>query len=293
MNRFSSDRFYLLKYESTAVAVLALLLVAALEFTDYAHTRSAAFLWYLFPLFLVSFFHTGVSLVGGAAFLLVALWSGEFSLSAPDGLVVLAAIVLGGKSAEWMHNAAHRNFRWPWLSTFMGELCAMQQMVGYREWQISHFVHHKYPDDPAFDPHPPLHSRFLPYMLRMKFGIAMKFGDYYFARFARNRENRMIWAVTGLLMLISGFAKALLWYVLLGPTYFVLFLVVSNAITYLVYAHFNYSTHRPSKTRPGAFDILDLTQGWYRVLNWCLGGGYYHGTHHDKPRLYNPGLSHD
>jgi fatty acid desaturase len=262
--------------------------MSMLAIVGFERVFSATFLWYLIPVVLIGFFHFAISLIGVLVYVCVSVYLGDLYIHPDDLIVILSGVLVAGKSGTAMHNAAHRNFRWPWLSTLIGELCSIQQLIAYRPWQIAHFFHHRHPDDPAMDPHPPQHDTFLAYMLKMKFCIAMKFDTFYFSTFERNPEIEKTWGLTGLAMLISAQLKVILWYTLLGPKFFLLFFVVSNVTTNIFYAHFNYFSHRPSTTDDRKFDILDLNYGWYRLLNWYLAGCYFHRTHHARPNLFNP-----
>jgi len=289
MTNFSTDNRYLLNYELRNSIIYSLIITAVLLSSPFSRSFIEGVAWYLLPMFLISFYHFGVSLVGVALYVGVAAYLGRVSFLPVDVIVVIAGVLLGLKSAMWMHNAAHRNFAWPWLSTAMGELCAIQQLIGYRPWQIAHFIHHKYPDDPAMDPHPPMYDGFFRYMLKMKYNIAQKFDSYYFSHFTRTPDNQRLFGLGGLVMLISILLRTLLWYVLLGPKYYLLFFVISNIATNIMYASFNYFTHRPNVMEKGKFDILDLNAGVFRILNWITAGSFFHGTHHKRPNLYNPG----
>ena len=84
--------------------------------------------------------------------------------------------------------------------------------------------------------------------------------------------------------------RLVFWFLLLGPSVFVLLYVPSYIFNYFFFSHFNYYTHRlDPNSREGQFEVLNLSDGYYyRLTNLIFFGIYHHRTHHSKPYLFNP-----
>lgn len=209
------------------------------------------------------------------------------AFSASHVMMVLLGIYAGLVSPALMHNAAHYNIRPKWLCVLIGEGLALHQLVGYKEWTILHTYHHAHPDDPERDPHPPLDSSFLKFALRMKGAAAAKFEKYYFEIWGDAPGYRKILGMTGVMIILNGMVRSAFWFLALGPLLYVVFFIVSYVTTNFVYCHFNYYTHRARAD--GGHEAVNLDDTWYyKLLNSCMWGVYYHKNHHLRPNTFNP-----
>ncbi len=193
---------------------------------------------------------------------------------------------LGVLSAVWIHNASHNSAGPRWLNAIVGEACGTHQLHGLMGWKIAHLIHHKYPDNPEFDPHPPGEMGFWPYMLGMRGGLFKCLHNAYVRQFGDSPRFRRITRIKNALGLMATFARIAFWVLLLGPTLFLFLYVPSYVANYLFFSHLNYASHRPSAD--GA-EILNLNHNlYYRIMNRLFSGMYFHKNHHLNPSYANP-----
>ena len=95
------------------------------------------------------------------------------------------------------------------------------------------------------------------------------------------------WQKTGLSILAVGALRVTLWFLLLGPVYFMLFYIPSQLASMLLYTHFNYFTHLPDENGNYVPANCD-NRGLIRILNALTFNAYYHKNHHDNPGAFNP-----
>ena len=73
----------------------------------------------------------------------------------------------------------------------------------------------------------------------------------------------------------------------LGPVGFVFFYVPFKAVNALIYADFNYRTHRPAGA--GSYEVVNLNHNlWYKLLNAISFGSYFHKNQHLQPLVFDP-----
>lgn len=283
--KFSKDPFALFKYNASSFvcyAVIALLLGWLLHPTHLPFVY-----WFMVLLIPIALPIFSLSVVGSIGFVLAAFASGPQAFSPIYWGLVPVGLLLGIISASLMHSAAHGSIRPIWLGRVVGELCGLQQLVGFQEWTLAHHIHHRYADDAVQDPHPPLDFSFWKYGLRMKFAIANKFTFYYFQAWGKTPRASKIWLLTGPFIALNCYMRSLIWLFFLGPLGFIFFFLPSYFSNMVFYAHFNYYTHRPMAN--GNYEILNLDHNaLYRALNAVTFGAYYHKNHHLKPYLFNP-----
>src|SRR5262245_11930404 len=149
LQKFRTDPRYLLRYYATTIALLVPI-CAALAFLR-APARSE-YLWYLPAILLVvvpRFLVIVAALVYAAA---VSLTVMRATFEPWQLLLVPLSLVLALLATSYIHNAAHDNIRPRWLRRPIGELCALFHLVGFPDWTIVHFIHHRHADDPEWDP---------------------------------------------------------------------------------------------------------------------------------------------
>jgi stearoyl-CoA desaturase (delta-9 desaturase) len=199
----------------------------------------------------------------------------------------LLGVVLCGLPSSILHNCAHRNWKPRWLNDAIGEFCGTLMLYGFKGFQVGHWFHHAHPDDPRMDPHPPRGQSFPRFVVApvkatldvVERGYLQAFGDTPENRASLRRQRVMFQA--GVLFRVA------FWWLLLGPELFVLAYLPVYAANIFVFAHINYATHieRPD----GQSEIVDLTHNlYYRYVNLVSMGGYYHKSHHRRPKFKNP-----
>jgi stearoyl-CoA desaturase (delta-9 desaturase) len=191
----------------------------------------------------------------------------------------------------WIHNATHTNFPRA-VNRLVGELCGVVVLTRFASWEIIHQRHHKYSDDEALDPHPivPGFSGYFRFLARTVVSVEQQLQRMYFESFGgKTRDNVRYQSYRAVLSFTTSFALLpLAWYLLLGAPAFVMLFVPSALVGFFHLIHFNWSTHNPWS--PNAdYRPVNLNHGFYRVGNWLWHGIYWHGNHHQKASLFNPG----
>jgi fatty acid desaturase len=284
MHNFASDPYYLLKYYCLNFAFYAAAISGLLAL---GRTVCWADHWpylVLLPVLISSNFY----LMSAAAlgYLALAMFT-HGSVSCWHALYVPAGAYLGCLSATLMHNAAHRNIRPRAINALIGELCGLQQLLGFRGWAITHQLHHQNPDDPELDPHPPLELSFRSYIAQMKYSMRRVITAYYERRFGSSDAVLRTWRITEYILVVNRFLRAVFLFLLLGPLLFALLFAPSLVSNILLYCDFNYFTHRP--TVGGGYEIMNLNSKFrHRVLNQVVFGAYFHLNHHVRPSSFNP-----
>ncbi|MBB5712911.1 fatty acid desaturase [Sphingomonas xinjiangensis] len=284
--RFRKDRYYLLRYYAWNMLLLFIGgLATHLLFANYYQMH----FWPLWVVGLVLFVLPSFSLIflSGAYYLALICVAQPHSFSLTSLGLVPLGILAGTISAALMHNAAHGNFRGVWLNRFWGEICGLFQLTGFAGWCISHFIHHAAPDHPEKDAHAPGDMSFRAYVNAMgplmKTSLTLKYFEFH----KENAHSRVTWALVGMLLPLVRFMRVLFVLLLLGPTAFVALYVPFKMANTLIYADFNYRTHRP--TGNGGYEVLNLNHNlWYKLLNFVSFGSYFHKNHHRKANVFNP-----
>jgi Fatty acid desaturase len=286
LTRFRANPLFLLTYYGVCTLILSLGIALFLA-TGLCSWPVSPWDW-LWVLLLVPLTFGGLrtimaTAVGYAllAYLRIDVSGWQISVLPPVG------VMTGLYSAATMHMCVHRVLFPRWINTVMGELCALQQILGYPGWGISHLLHHKHPDDPQLDPHPPANSSFWSYADRMKYSIVACLDRAYYSQFGNSTRTILIWRITKLLLVLNRALRALFWLVLLGPAAFVLFFLPSFVVQIAFYSHFNWATHRP--LGEGRYGIFNRNDGlYYHLMNKLLWGIYYHANHHRSPARIDP-----
>jgi fatty-acid desaturase len=282
---FRRDPAFFLKYNATSI--LLLLLTAGLLFHYWSalpfQAGSLLLLLCLLPLALPNLW----SILGSASLLvLISLATGSLAFAVSDWFWLLLGCLVGLQSAYLMHNAAHESIKPAWLNRLVGELCGLQQLMGFPGWAVPHIIHHQYPDDPEKDPHPPEHLSFRQYLGRMLPSMARVAKNSYFELWGDNAQTRRYWRLTLSTSMLARYLRAVVLLLLLGTKLFVVCYMVSKLVNLLMYMHFNYYTHRP--TQAGQMEILNLDHNlYYWFMNATMPGVYYHKNHHAKPSLFD------
>ncbi len=211
----------------------------------------------------------------------------SFNLQVVDGLLVIGGLLLCGLPSGLLHNCAHRNVGARWFNDLVGEFLGTVMLYGYRGFSLGHMFHHKFPDNPKFDPHPPRGYSFLRFVVSPIEATLIIIERAYYETFGENKKSKTILQISRLVFNISILLKLSFWFLLLGAKVFTLFYLVLYISNIFVFAHINFATHIENEN--GDSEIVNLNHNlYYRVVNRISLGGYFHKNHHLKPRAFNP-----
>lgn len=290
-HRFRKDPYYLLRYYIATILVLGVASVVTEISNNRFGTLPMPAAWMIG---LILFVLPSFSLIFTSGLYYVILFAvfQPTAISIPSLALVPAGILAGTVSAAMMHNAAHGNFRYDWQNRFWGELCGLFQLTGFVGWCISHFIHHAAPDNPNKDAHPPGDMTFRGYVNAMGQMMKASLTERYFEAFGSTPGASVAWSMINALLPLVRYFRVAFIFLLLGPSVFVLLYVPFKMTNTLIYADFNYRTHRP--TGDGGFEILNLNHNlWYKLLNAISFGSYFHKNHHRKANVFNPRFAGD
>lgn len=283
---FRTDPAYLNKYYLKVSAVLVAACAALLAFQGPPLRTYLVYLPVLLlalvPRFSVILFAYGCSLV-------ISLVPFGDQFRAVHLALVPLALYCALIATAYIHGAAHDSLRPRWLRRPIGELCGLFHLVGFPDWTIVHFVHHRHADDPENDPHPPAGLTYWQFLNGVKTSIFRVLGQRYFASFGDSKAAARAWKTLPLFAMVTQVLKMNFWFLLLGPQAFTFFFLTSIVAKNLHYAFFNYSTHVPSNNQPGEMVIINLDHNaFFKVVNALSHGLYFHKNHHERPNVLNP-----
>jgi fatty acid desaturase len=208
-----------------------------------------------------------------------------FAFAPKDLWLPALALLLCGLPSSLMHNCAHGNVGGQRLNKLVGEICGTIMLYGFGGFRLGHLFHHKYPDNPKYDPHPPRGLSFPEFLVIKATLVVVE--TAYLEAFGRSptTEANLRWQ-TGLFR-AGVVLKVLFWALLLGPKVFVLLYLPLYVGNIFVFAHINYATH--VERADGQTEIINLHEGlYYRLVNLVSFGGYYHKSHHLRPKAFDP-----
>ena len=248
MNRFKKDSNYLLRYSLIHCLVFSILISVLYSFK-------------------------GINL--------------SFSFDILDIFYVLLALLLCGLPSSILHNCAHRNVGPRVLNDIVGELLGTVMLYGYRGFSLGHMFHHKFPDNPEFDPHPPRGYSFLRFVISPVKATLVILERAYLKEFGDTDETRRNLLLQKFFFNFSISLKVLFWFLVFGPKVFIAFYLVLYISNIFVFAHINYATHVEDEL--GNSKIINLNNHLYfKIVNVVSFGGYFHKNHHRKPSAFNP-----
>lgn len=281
---FNSQKNYINKYYYVNIALFAVLNAVLYRFLS---PGPETVLYYLPGLLLFispKFIHICLAFV---YFLAVTIVNTGWQIIPWGVVLIMASIPTTLIISTFLHNAAHKNFfQNGVVSRFMGEACALFQMVGFPDWHIVHNLHHRYSDDVDNDPHPPRGLTFWQFLNSFKTTIGQVLARNYFERHGDTEETRKIWKQLSYLLPLNQFVKAVFWFLVFGPVGFAFFFAATIVNKNLLYGDFNYSTHA---WKDGVPEIRNLDHNlFYRIVNKTCFGLYFHKNHHLQPNLFDP-----
>jgi len=248
MNRFKKDKNYLLRYCIKTSIVLTLAIIAL-------------------------YFIKGVSL--------------KFSFNSSDLLLVLFSILLCGLPSSVLHNCAHRNVGSLKVNDFIGEFMGTFMLYGYKGFALGHMFHHKYPDNPEYDPHPPRGYSFLYFVISPIEATLNVIERAYYDFHGESEVTKKNIRLQKIFFNLTILLRAAFIFMILGPKLFVLLYLPIYLTNIFVFAHINYATHIENEDDNS--EIINLNNNlYYKFVNIVSFGGYYHKSHHLKPRAFNP-----
>lgn len=280
MTSFRKDPFYLTKYH--ARWALGLMIVNALLGAVFAPNWETL-AWFGPSLLLLSSPRIEAVLASVAAALAAAVWLG--GVQPVDLLGVGLAFVLALSFSGLIHCASHGSLRPRFLNRPVGELMGLFQLSGFADWKIIHVFHHAHTDDPLLDPHPPGKKGFWEFTRTMRTSIGQAYLRSYFGIFGQTPQTQK--AVKGFMLMsrLVVLNKIIFWYLILGPRVFAFVYTSSIAFKMLQFSLLNWAAHRPSSS---GFEIRNLDQGFFKLMNLFSFGLYVHKNHHLVPTLFNP-----
>jgi fatty acid desaturase len=286
LQKFRSDPRYLLRYYGTAISVL--LPTCALMVLLRSPARSGYF-WYLPAIVMTVVPRFPVIAASCAYAVTISVTVQRASFSPWHLLLVPMSLVLALVATSYIHNAAHDNIRPRWLRRPIGELCALFHLVGFPDWTIVHFIHHRHADDPEMDPHPPAGLSYWRFLNGVKDSIFGALSRRYFDQFGADPVAARAWRQLPLYAFVTQLCKTHFWFLLLGGQSFAFLFLTSIVAKNLHYAFFNYATHVASLDDPSRVIIVNLDDGIFRVINALSHNLYLHKNHHAEPALFDPG----
>jgi fatty acid desaturase len=286
LHKFRTDPAYLNEYYRHVVLAL---LPACLVLATVRPHALADYGWYLPAIVLTVVPRFPVIALAFVYALAVSLTTGRASFQLWHLLLVPVSLLLVLLATSYIHNAAHDNIRPRWLRRPVGELCGLFHLVGFPDWTIIHFIHHRHADDPELDPHPPAGLSYWRFMNGVKDSIFRVLERRYFDQFGDRPEAARHWRQLPLYALVTQLAKTHFWFLLLGGQLFTFLFLTSIVAKNLHYAFFNYVTHVPSPDQPETMVVVNRTQGVFRLINAVSHNLYLHANHHAHPGMFDPG----
>ncbi len=214
-------------------------------------------------------------------------WEGMELELAPIHLALLPAAILAGIQVPvLMHNCMHGNIKPRWVNEVLGEFAAFFALMGLAILRINHTFHHAHADT-SNDPHDPAGKSFLTYLFVSQLTGARIIEAKYLELHGATLANRSLFKLNIGLHYGLHLLRLWVWFLLLGPEFFVAFYLPAFTVYSLAFAHVNYITH--TRTLTGETVILNKDDNfYYKFINAIGSGVYYHRNHHNYPKLANP-----
>lgn len=211
----------------------------------------------------------------------------HFAPSHNDLFLPLLAIFFCGLPSSIMHNCAHGNIKSRLLNNIIGEICGTIMLYGFKGFALAHMFHHIHPDDPKMDPHPPRGYTFLRFVISPIKATLRVVECAYYDYFGENEKTRQNIKIQIILFNLGLFCRVAFWFLVLGPTLFILAYLPIYMANIFVFAHINYAAH--IERLDGSSEIINLNNNiYYKFINFVSLGGYFHKSHHLKPGAFNP-----
>ena len=197
-------------------------------------------------------------------------------------------LILGVKVPVLIHNCVHGNLKNKKYNQVIGELAGLYIWLGMAAFEINHRLHHVY-SDTNLDPHNLKNKNFAHFFFANNFGGTQPVLKQYLKYHGDNIYNKKLFKLIVFLHFTGVPFRALLWFLALGPYYFLTIFMPSYLFHMFVFAHINFVTHKTLETNKVEIYNLDSNL-YYKFINYFGNGVYFHKNHHANPNLYNPQL---
>lgn len=195
--------------------------------------------------------------------------------------------LLCGFPSAILHNCAHGNTGPKRINDAVGEVLGTVMLYGFKGFRLGHMYHHKFPDNPKYDVHPPKGHSFPSFLVSPIKQTLDVIERCYYEEFGFNSKTRMNIRLQKITFNLGIALRVLFWVLLFGPELFLLFYLPIYALNIFVFAHINYVAHRENEDNTS--EIINLDHNlYYRTVNKLSFGGYYHKNHHRRPQAFNP-----
>ena len=248
MNRFKKDPHYLLKY-----CVKTIILLASINIVLYS--------------------------LKGLSF--------EFTYESWMFILPFISLLLCGLPSSVLHNCAHGNVGPLKINHLIGEMLGTFMLYGYGGFRLGHMFHHKYPDNPKYDPHPPKGHSFSASLVSPIKATLDVIERVYYENFGDSKSTQLNISTQKVLFNIGVILRVSFWFLLFGAEVFLIFYIPTYILNIFVFAHINYAAH--IENEDGSSEIINLDHNYYyKIVNIISFGGYFHKNHHRKPQAFNP-----
>jgi fatty acid desaturase len=211
----------------------------------------------------------------------------SFELSKDTLIILCSTFFLWGIPSSLLHNCAHHNIKPNWLNTVIGETIGSFMLYGFKGFRLGHLYHHKFPDNPMWDPHPPKGYNFIEFVMAPVKDTLKVIERGYYQNFNKNKQSEKSIKIQTALFYLSGLSRLFFWFALFKLNGFVFFYLPIYAGNIIVFAHINYATH--VEREDGTIEIINLNHNlYYKIINLLSYNGYFHKSHHMRPQLFNP-----
>ncbi len=211
----------------------------------------------------------------------------EISLAPWMAILPIISILLCALPSAVLHNCAHSNTGPKAVNDMTGEILGTFMLYGFKGFRLGHMFHHKYPDNPKYDVHPPKGHDFLSFLVSpIKATLDVVERAYYEEHgYSQKTVNNI--RAQKILFNLGIVLRIAFWFLLFGPTLFVLLYLPTYFLNIFVFAHINFVAHR--ENADGTSEIINLNSNlYYKIVNRLSFGGYFHKNHHRRPRAFNP-----
>ncbi len=195
-------------------------------------------------------------------------------------------LIIGVQVPALMHNCVHGNLKIKPLNFIMGELAGLYTLLGMAAFEINHRMHHTH-SDTDLDPHNPEGKNFFFFLFANNFGGTRPVMEKYLKFHGDTATNRGLFHAAVFFHFFNVPFRLILWFMILGPSLFLLFFIPSYLFHIFVFAHINFYTHEILSDGSNVVYNLDSNL-YYRLVNKFGSGVYYHKNHHKNPNHYNP-----
>lgn len=185
-----------------------------------------------------------------------------------------------------VHNCCHGNLPRS-INRLVGEVFGVLVLTRYASWEIIHQRHHRYSDDPERDPHHVLPNFWVFLARTMLINVESQLQQIQYDQFGDTPGHRRYEKLRAVVSFGTMVVLLAAYFMFLGPDLFLRIFVPTQALGWLVVAHFNWATHNAHDPN-GDYHPVNLDHGLYWIGNRIWFGLYMHGNHHKRANVFNP-----